>query len=62
MMSMIKENPKAFYRYVKKKRLTRENVGLLKDKGGIECLQLEDVGEIAQRSWGLSSGMIVFEY
>eukprot|EP00061_Rhincodon_typus_P003901 g21251.t1 len=40
------ENPKAFYRYVKNKRITEEKVGPLKDKGENLCLEAEDVGEI----------------
>eukprot|EP00061_Rhincodon_typus_P009965 g33867.t1 len=42
----VKENPKVFYRYIKNKRITREKVGPLKDKGGTLCLEAENVGEI----------------
>eukprot|EP00061_Rhincodon_typus_P015044 g42500.t1 len=46
LASRVKEHLKAFYRYTKKKRLTREKVGPLKDKGGNLYLEAKDVGEI----------------
>ena len=45
MASGIIENPKAFHTHIKSKRITREGIGPLKDKGGNSCLYL-DVGEV----------------
>ena len=42
----IKENPKAFYTYVRNKRVVRERIGPLGDKGGELCLEPKEVGEI----------------
>ena len=42
----IKENPKAFYSYVRNKRVVREKVGPLRDKSGELCLEPKEVGEI----------------
>eukprot|EP00061_Rhincodon_typus_P013145 g39329.t1 len=46
LVSKVKENPTAFYIYIKNKRITWEKVEPLKDKGGNLCLEAEDVGEI----------------
>ena len=43
MASRIKENPKAF---TKSKRVARERVGPLKDKGGNLCVEPEEMGEV----------------
>jgi len=40
----IKENSKAFYTYVKSKRVARERIGPL--KGGNPCMEPEEMGEI----------------
>ncbi|XP_067904856.1 uncharacterized protein [Heterodontus francisci] len=42
----IKENPKAFYTYVRNKRMTRVRVGPIRDSGGNLCLESEEVGEV----------------
>ena len=42
----IKKNPKAFYTYVRNKRVVRERIGPLRDKGGELCLEPKEVGEI----------------
>ena len=44
LASRIKENPKAFYSYIKSKRAARERVGPLKDRGGNLCMW-------SQRKW-----------
>ena len=46
MANRIKENPKAFYSYVKSKRVARERVGPLKDSGGDLCMEPEEMGKI----------------
>ena len=46
MASRIKENPKAFYTYIKNKRVARERVGPLKDKGGNQCVEPKEMGEV----------------
>ena len=45
MADRIKENPKAFYSYVRNKRVVREKVGPLRDKSGELCFEPK-VGEI----------------
>jgi len=42
----IKENPKAFYSYVRNKRMARVRVGLIRDSGGNLCLESEEVEEV----------------
>ena len=42
----IKENPKAFYSYVRKKRVVREKIGPLRDIAGELCLEPKEIGEI----------------
>ena len=42
----IKENPMAFYTYIRNTRVARERVGPLKDKGGKLCVEPKEVGEI----------------
>jgi len=46
LASQVKENPKAFETYIKNKKITRERIGPLKDKGRKLCLEAENVGEI----------------
>ena len=46
LASRIKENPKAFYTNIKSKRIARERVGPLKDKGGNLCVEPEEMGEV----------------
>ena len=41
----IKENPKAFYRYVRNKRLIRARLGPVKDRSGKLCVEPEEMGE-----------------
>lgn len=40
--SQLKKIPKLLNTYIKNKRITRENVGLLNDKGGNLCLESGD--------------------
>lgn len=40
--SQLKKIPKLLNTYIKNKRMTRENVGLLDDKGGNLCLESGD--------------------
>eukprot|EP00061_Rhincodon_typus_P005637 g25399.t1 len=47
----VKENPKAFHRYIKNRRITREKVGPLKDKEGNLCLDAENVGKILNENF-----------
>eukprot|EP00061_Rhincodon_typus_P008863 g31857.t1 len=51
LASRVKENPKAFYRYIKNKRVTKEKVGPLKDKGGNLYLEAEDMGKILNENF-----------
>ena len=46
MASRIKENPKAFYTYIKSKRVARERVGPLKGREGNLCVEPEEMGEL----------------
>ena len=46
LASRIKENPKVFYPYIKSKRVARERVGPLKDRGGNLCVEPEEMGEV----------------
>eukprot|EP00061_Rhincodon_typus_P001467 g14874.t1 len=46
LASTIKENPKAFYAYVRSKRMARVRVGPVRDSGGNLCMEPEEVGEI----------------
>eukprot|EP00061_Rhincodon_typus_P003200 g19519.t1 len=46
LASRVKENPKAFYAYVRRKTVTNETVGPLKDEGGKLYVELQEVGEI----------------
>ncbi|PLS49478.1 hypothetical protein CYV29_15670, partial [Carnobacterium maltaromaticum] len=46
LANRVKENPKAFYSYIRSKRVTRERIGPLKDKGGKLCVESEKMGEI----------------
>ena len=41
----IKENPKAFYRYVRNKRMTRVRLGPIKESSGKLCVESEEIGE-----------------
>jgi len=41
----IKENPKAFYDYVRNKRMTRVSFGLVKDSSGNLCMESEEIEE-----------------
>ena len=41
----IKENPKAFYRYVKNRRLVRARLGPVTDSRGKLCVEPEEIGE-----------------
>ena len=50
----IKENPKAFYTYIRNKRVTRERVGPFKDKGGKLCAETKEVGETKRENAGKS--------
>ena len=40
----IKENPKAFYSYVRNKRMTRVRLGPVKDSSGNLCMESEEIG------------------
>eukprot|EP00061_Rhincodon_typus_P001110 g13748.t1 len=42
----IKENPKAYYTYVRKKRIARVRVGPIRDSGGNMCAESEEIGEV----------------
>eukprot|EP00061_Rhincodon_typus_P016135 g44188.t1 len=42
----IKENPKTFYAYIRRKRVARDRAGPLEDKGGKLCMESQEVGEI----------------
>ena len=42
----IKEIPKAFYAYIRGKRVAKERLGPLKDSGGNLCMQPDEVGEV----------------
>eukprot|EP00061_Rhincodon_typus_P003316 g19785.t1 len=42
----IKENPKAFYAYVRIKRMNRVMEGPIRDSGGNLCLESEEVGKV----------------
>ena len=63
MASRIKENPKAFYTYIKSKRVARERVGPLKDRGGNLCAEPEEMGKVLneyfvspkRRTWWMMS-------
>eukprot|EP00061_Rhincodon_typus_P018579 g47801.t1 len=46
LASRIKENPKACYLYIRRKRVASARVNPLKDKGGNLCIELEKVGEV----------------
>eukprot|EP00061_Rhincodon_typus_P009067 g32253.t1 len=43
---MVKENPKALYAYIRRKRVAKKRVGPLKNKGGMLCIEPQEVGEI----------------
>jgi len=42
----IKENPKAFYSYIRGKRMARVRIGPIRDSEGNLCLESEEVGEV----------------
>ena len=42
----IKENPKAFYSYVRNKRMTRVRLGPVKDSSGNLCMESVEIGEV----------------
>jgi len=42
----IKENPKAFYVHIKRKRVAKERVGPFKDSGRNVCVVPDVVGEV----------------
>eukprot|EP00061_Rhincodon_typus_P001606 g15260.t1 len=42
----IKQNPKAFYTYVRNNRMARVRVGPIRFSGGNLCAESEDVGEV----------------
>ena len=42
----IKENPKAFYKYVKSKRIRREGIGPIKCDGGKVCIEPVEIAEV----------------
>ena len=42
----IKENPKAFYAYIRRKRVAKERVGPLKDSGGNLCVEPDEVKDL----------------
>ncbi|XP_072335049.1 multiple inositol polyphosphate phosphatase 1b isoform X1 [Scyliorhinus torazame] len=45
----IKENPKAFYTYVRNMRMTRARVGPIKDSSGRLCIESEEIGEVLNK-------------
>eukprot|EP00061_Rhincodon_typus_P010059 g34047.t1 len=45
----IKKNLKAFHMYIRSKRVARERVGLLQDKGGNLCMETEGVGKVLNK-------------
>ena len=45
LAGQIKENPKAFYSYVRNKRMTRVMLGPVKDSSGNLCMESEEIGE-----------------
>jgi len=53
LASRIKENTKAFYTYTRSKRVARERVGPLKDRGWNLCVEPEEMGELLNKlqSW-----------
>eukprot|EP00061_Rhincodon_typus_P002054 g16490.t1 len=42
----IKENPMAFYTYVRNKRMDRVKVGPIRDTGGNLCAESEEIGKV----------------
>ena len=46
LASRIKENPQDFYPDIKSKRVARDRVGSLKDRGGNLCVEPEEMGEV----------------
>eukprot|EP00061_Rhincodon_typus_P014606 g41725.t1 len=46
LANKVKDNPKAFYAYNRRKRIAREKVEPLKDKGGKVYVEPQEVGEI----------------
>lgn len=52
LTSGIKENPKAFYTFIKNEWVTRERFGPLEDKGGT-LLESENVGEVLNKYFAL---------
>ena len=46
MAGRIKENPNAFYRYVRNKRRTKVRLGPVKDSSGKLCVEPEEIGEV----------------
>ncbi|XP_059805904.1 uncharacterized protein LOC132380941 [Hypanus sabinus] len=46
LASRVKENPKAFFNYVKNKRMTGVKVGPIRDKSGKMCLEAVEVTEV----------------
>jgi len=53
LASRIKEKPKAFYTYIKRKRVARERVGPLKDRGGNLCVKPEEISELLNEYFAL---------
>eukprot|EP00061_Rhincodon_typus_P003219 g19566.t1 len=45
----VKEHPKAFYAYIRRRKVAREKVGPLKDKGGNLCGEPQEVGKILNK-------------
>eukprot|EP00061_Rhincodon_typus_P012655 g38532.t1 len=52
LANRVKEDPKAFYTFIKK-RITRQKIGPLKDKGGNLSLEAENVDEILNEYFAL---------
>ena len=46
MADKAKENPKSFYKYIKRSRVTKKRVGSLKDQQGHLCADPQEMAEI----------------
>jgi len=46
LAGMIKENPKAVYAYIRRKRVTKERLGPFKDSGGNLSVEPDEVCEV----------------
>ncbi|XP_051897465.1 40S ribosomal protein S24 isoform X1 [Pristis pectinata] len=53
LASRVKENPKAFFTYVKGRRMARVKVGPIKGKGGRMRLEAAEVGEVLNEYFSL---------